>query len=250
MPPLADLQQDLARTIMAGTAPVAWFAGRIPPAEALAVHRGTIMGVLTNALRLTYPTVEALVGEKFFDRAASIFAQENLPTRAWLAAYGENFADFLQDFAPAAALPYLADVALLDRAIETALRARAKCRRFALDPGIAIAVPESLGVLPLTYPADEIRAGLGDDAAMAAIDITPAERFVLVWRKGQEAAVRRVDAAPGRFLMALLAGADAGAALEAAMAGISEARAMAAIQRDIFTASFCTVISTTREFLP
>lgn len=242
MPSLADLQHQFAQAVLTGDAPAALFAGCVPYGEALAIHRGTIMGALVNALRLSYPTVDALVGEEFFDQTCRTFAEANLPITASLAAYGGGFADFLADFVPAAALPYLPDIARLDRAIETALHAPLLWQRFGLDAAASINLPQSLAVLRLTYPADEIRAALGDDEAMAAIVNLPAEYFILVWRKGFDAAVQRVSAPAGRFLAALLAGSGADAAFRAAVAAAPEAEAVRAIQTDIFAASFCTVI--------
>lgn len=243
MSPLADLQQDFARALTHGSTPAARLIGRVPPADALAVHRDTIMAALVNALRISYSTVDALVGEDFFGHAASVFAETNPPHAASLALYGDGFADFLAGFAPAATLAYLPDVARLDRAVETALRAPAFSRRFALDAGVSIELPQSLAVLQLHYPADEIRAALEDDDAMAAIVLQPAERFVLVWRNGFDAAVQRVDSAAGRFLTALLAGEGAEAAFGAAVAGTSQEDAMRVLKAGIFSATFCTVIS-------
>jgi hypothetical protein len=247
MPPLADLQHDFARAVLGGEAPAGLMAGHIPPDEAIGIHRDTVFGALANALRLSYPTVEALVGTQFFDRACAIFVQQNLPRIASLAAYGGGFADFLSGFGPAAALAYLADVARLDHAVETALRASLQRRHFVLNGAISLGLPQSLTVLPLAYPAEEIRAELDDDTALAAIDTRPAERFVLVWRKGNEAAVRRVSPAAGCFLASLMAGNGAEAATTAAIARTPQPEALAAIQSEIFAAPFCTLISTVEE---
>ena len=141
-------------------------------------------------------------------------------------------------------------MARLDRAIETALRAPQRPRRFVLDEAACIELPQSLRILVLNHPADEIRAALGDDDAMAAIDMTPAERFVLVWRTGADAAVRRMDAPAGRFLQALLAGQGADAAFHAAIAGAPQEEALQAIQSGIFAAPFCTVISNPEGITP
>ena len=241
MPPLAEFQRIFTRAVMTGDAPAGLFNGRVPPREALAIHRGTIIGALTHALRLSCPTVDALVGAAFFDRACGGFAEQNLPRAASLAGYGEGFCEFLAGFVPT--LPYLPDVARLDRAIEAALRMPARSRRFRLDDSVSIDLPQSLAVLVLTYPADEIRAGLGDDIAMAAITLEADARFVLVWRKENEAAVRHIDPAAGRFLQILLADEGVDTAFHAAIAQAGEAKALGAIQADIFAAPFCTLIS-------
>jgi len=250
MLPLAEQQGHFSQAVLSGEVPAGLLAGPISPAEALSIHRDTIMGALANALRLSYPTVETLVGEEFFDQTCRVFARENLPNTACLARYGEGFADFLAEFAPAAALTYLADVARLDRAVETVLRGSTREQRFALDAKAFLALPQGLAVLPLMSPADEIRAAIGDDPALARIDTAPAERFILVWRRDCDAVVQRVSAMAGRFLLSLLAGEGAETAFRAALAGASPTEALCAIQAEIFAAPFCTVIPTLEESSP
>ena len=95
-------------------------AGR-PAARALAaqpgfaVYRNTVTKGCIDALQANYPTVCALVGEAWFRAAAHHYAQAHPPQDARLTHYGDGFATFLEHFGPAAELPYLADVARLDR---------------------------------------------------------------------------------------------------------------------------------------
>lgn len=243
MPPLAELQRDFARGVLHGEVPALGFGGRIAPADALRIHRNTVMGALAGALRISCPTVEALVGEEFFDAAAAIFAEANPPTAAGLMAYGDGFAAFLENFAPAAALPYLGDVARLDRAIERAAQAPARRRRFALDGAVTLALPQSLAVITLAWPADLIRAALGDDTALGAIELVPASRTIAVWRESRQVHVRHLGDAAGRFLRALLDGGSGQAAFAAALSGGDRGGTIAQIQADVFAAPFCDVIS-------
>jgi hypothetical protein len=236
MPHLAELQQSFSHAVLAGTVPALAFApGRVSAAAALQVHRNTVMGALVNALRLSHPTVDALVGADFFDHVASLFAEAQPPKTARLSGYGEGFAAFLEAQVP---LPYLGDVARLDWAIERALLAPAATRRFALEAHVALELPVSLAVLRLHHPAAEIRAAIGDDAALAAIDLLPAPRAVLIWRSGQGAVTRAISTVAADFLETLLAGRGADDALAAAG---SEA-ALPVLLSEIFTASFCTIV--------
>lgn len=239
MLPLADLQHAFADRLMAGGGIPAAITGTLSPEEAMRIHRNTVLGALAGALRLSHPTVDALVGEAFFDQAAAAFALAHPPRTASLARYGEGFADFLAGFAPA--LPYLADVARLDFAIERALQEEAGVRRFMLDPSVAMALPQSLMVLALQYPAAEIRGAIGDDDALARITPAPREHHLLVWRDGTEARLRPAGIFTGRFLQALLAGASAPDALAAA--GDNQASTLAQLQAEVFSAPFCTIIA-------
>lgn len=238
MLPLVDLQGAFARSLMSGGGIPANIKGRLRPDEAMRIHRNTVMGALANALRLSHPSVDALVGEAYFDQAALAFIQAQPPRTASLSQYGDGFAHFLAGFAPS--LPYLPDVARLDFAIDRALRGEDGARHFALEATITITLPENLAVLALHYPADEIRAALGDDTALASIVLDPMQRHLVVWRQDAEARLRPVNVASGGFLRALLSGAPAQDALAAA--GDDQAATLAQLQADVFAAPFCTVI--------
>ena len=86
------------------------------PATRFAVYRNNVMVSLIDALADTYPVVQALVGQDFFRAMARVFAQANPPRSPVLAYYGQDFAAFISSFAPAACVPYLADVARLEMA--------------------------------------------------------------------------------------------------------------------------------------
>jgi len=246
MPALAELQQAFAQSLLAGGPVPAAVKGCLLPDEAMSVHRNTVLGALVGALRLSHPTVDALVSEAFFDQAASTFARQHPPRTASLMGYGEGFADFLERQPACAHLPYLADVARLDFAIERALQQDDRPRTFVLDAAVTMALPCSLSLLTLRYPADAIRAAISDEAALAAITLEPAERHVVVWRQDLAARVRPVSAAAGYFLHALLAGASA----QAALAQAGGDTALADIQADIFTAPFCTIIANPEGHAP
>lgn len=86
------------------------------PATRFAVYRNNVMVSLMDALADTYPVVQALVGEAFFRAMTRVFAQGSPPRSAVMAYYGQDLAAFIETFAPAAAVPYLADVARLEMA--------------------------------------------------------------------------------------------------------------------------------------
>ena len=80
-----------------------------------AVYRNTVMKGCIDALQANYPAVTRLVGEEWFRAAAAIYVRSHLPALPTLLYYGEDFADFLAGFEPAAELPYLPAIARLDR---------------------------------------------------------------------------------------------------------------------------------------
>jgi hypothetical protein len=121
----------------------------IPAARRVAVHRNTYFGSLIEALAAAYPVTEKLVGERFFAAAARTFIERNPPAKPDLATYGGGFGDFLQEFPPAAGVPYLGDVARLEWArVEATFAAEAD----PLDPAVLAAVPpECVGGLVFTF---------------------------------------------------------------------------------------------------
>ena len=80
-----------------------------------AVYRNTVLKGCIDALQANFPTVERLVGEEWLRAAAGVFARGQLPSQPSLLLYGEAFPSFLAAFGPAQEIPYLADVARVDR---------------------------------------------------------------------------------------------------------------------------------------
>jgi len=79
------------------------------------VYRNTVLKASVDALAANYPSVVQLVGLDWFRAVALIHVSQTPPENVCLIEYGEQFADFLRHFEGAAELPYLADVAVLDR---------------------------------------------------------------------------------------------------------------------------------------
>jgi hypothetical protein len=80
-----------------------------------AVYRNTVLTGCIGALAANYPAVVRLVGDEWFRAAAAVHVRQAPPSHPCLFDYGDGFAEFLAAFAPAAGLPYLADIARLDR---------------------------------------------------------------------------------------------------------------------------------------
>jgi hypothetical protein len=230
MPSLRDVQHAMRRSLLQdanGNAAAHIVGAGLAPRQRLNVYRNTILGALANALRLSFPAVQRLVGADFFEGAAQIFAREQPPRCADLNAYGAEFPDFLQRFEPAATLAYLADVARLEWAVNRALhapdvRALDALALTAVAPSdhdrVCFVAHPSISMLRSKFPVDAIwRAVLQqDETAMAAIDLGTGPVCLTVQRLADEVEVERLDEGAWRFASALLGGQTLGAALEAA----------------------------------
>ena len=120
---LEIFQSDLARAI-----------AEVGPAEEahIGVYRNNHHHAVGNALADAYPVVQALVGEVFFVGLARAFATAHPPRKKSLVAYGAELPGFIAAFEPARSLPYLADVARLERAWLEALHS-ADCAVLAME---------------------------------------------------------------------------------------------------------------------
>lgn len=85
------------------------------PQSRFAVYRNNVLSSLINALADNYPVVAQLVGEEFFRGMAVVYVQSAPPRSPVMSDYGDDFAGFIERFEPAACVPYLADVARLER---------------------------------------------------------------------------------------------------------------------------------------
>lgn len=83
--------------------------------DRFAVYRNNVMIGLIEALRDAYPIVCRLVGDEFFGAMAGAFARSQPPSSPVMLDYGAGFAGFISAFPPAASVPYLGDVARLER---------------------------------------------------------------------------------------------------------------------------------------
>src|SRR6478752_5091515 len=86
-----------------------------PATGALRVYRNTVISGAVEALRDNYPVVEQIVGSEMFEALAVDFASTCPPRTPVLALYGSEFADWLGQQPWIADLPYLADVARVER---------------------------------------------------------------------------------------------------------------------------------------
>ena len=105
----------------------------LTPAARVRVYRNHVFSSLTAALEATYPVVCRLVDRRFFAFAADHYIRRDPPEGPCLFEYGATFPDFLASFPPCAGNPYLADVARLEWALNTALHAE---EATSIDPAV------------------------------------------------------------------------------------------------------------------
>jgi hypothetical protein len=226
---LPELQRAFAAAILTEEAtPLAAIvkAGGIAAERRIQVYRNNSLITLGEALKATFPVVCRLVDERFFDYAARTFIQAHPPRQPRLAEYGDQFADFLAGFAPAQPLPYLADVARLEWAINAAYHApdREPLQPAAIAalpadayPGLIFTLDPASALLRSPYPVDELWRANRPDRDGSGVDLGAGECRLLVHRIDDDVRLQRLSAGELAMSEALAAGRTLGDAFAAAV---------------------------------
>jgi len=199
----------------------------ITAAARLRIHRHHVWRSLAGALASTFPTVQTLVGEAFFRTMAEGFVLREPPVHPVLAEYGADFPAFVSGYGPAAALPYLGDMAKLDWALNVFFHASPEDRLtvtdladlsaerlFDLKPALAAGST----LLRSPFPIDRIWHASQPGAPAASVTLAEGPASVLVLRRPDDAAFASLDPPDAAFVAALAEGASLGKAAEAAFA--------------------------------
>src|SRR6516164_8103437 len=80
------------------------------------VYRNNVMVSLIDALAAIYPAVQRITGVEFFRAMARLYARAAPPESPLLFEYGRQFPAFIEAYKYAAQMPWLADIARLERA--------------------------------------------------------------------------------------------------------------------------------------
>lgn len=119
------------------------------------VYRNNVTVSLINAVADIYPAVQKIVGEEYFRAMVREYVRAHPPKSPLLFLYAQNFGNFIDAFEPAKKLPYLGDVARIERAWLTAYHAADLAP---LDPAqLGLVAPQRLAEICFeTHPASFI----------------------------------------------------------------------------------------------
>lgn len=215
---LRDLQAAFAAHILeGGTDQLAdsVVGDSIPAAARLRVYRHHVFHSLASALGSTFASVQALVGEDFFRAMARAYVAQVLPAQPVLAEYGMDFPAFVATHEPAQGLPYLADVARLDWALNAAFQATRGAALAVADlqaipveqlPAQRLALAPGHALICSVYPIDRVWAAAQPGVEAQSVDLENGPAQLLVVRRQDDAVFVAVAAGEASFLAALADG--------------------------------------------
>ena len=214
------------------------------------VYRNNVTVSLIDALAAIFPATQRITGVEFFRAMARFYVRTIPPTSPLLFEYGRNFPPFIERYEYAQAMPWLADVARLERAWLDAYHA---ADADTLTPEVLAAVPSErlADTIFIAHPSTRIVR-----SNFAAVAIFVANRTegpvgplnvnepddALITRPDLDVVVRRVPDGGAVFLTHLASGETLGEAATAAfettllfdlsanIAGMIEAGAFTAIR--------------------
>ena len=190
------------------------------------VYRNNVTVSLINALAATFPATQRITGADFFRAMARFHVRATPPASPLLFEYGHDFADFIERYEYAQSMPWLADVARIERAWLDAYHA---ADAEPMTPqSLASIPPENLAdtvftphpatrIVQSRFPAISIFVANRNDSPVSLIEATEPEDS-LVTRPGLEVTVRHLPSGGAAFLSHLIVGETLGAAAAAAIA--------------------------------
>lgn len=192
----------------------------IDASERFAIYRNNVHVSLIEALAERFPVVQTLVGAEFFRAMAREFVQAHKPQSPVLAHYGDSLPAFIDAHEPAASLPFLGDMARVERDWS---RAWAAADEPALDRGsLARFSPAQLAAARIrphaaahlirsAWPVAQLwQAHQCDAPDLSRIQWQPQD--VLITRPDAEVRLQCIDAGAASIAAALLEGQSVAAA--------------------------------------
>lgn len=216
------------------------------------VYRNNVVVSLVNALAAIFPATKRITGRDFFRAMARDHVRTTPPSSPLLFEYGRDFPQFIQCYKHARSVPWLADVARIERAwLDSYHAADAEPlsleRLFHIPPerlaNVVLRPHPATRIVRSRFSAVSIYAANRSDTTLQRIDAAKPED-ALITRPDQEVFVRRLPPGGAAFVSSLMVGEGFGAAAAAAfgdsasfdlsanIAGILEAGAFVKIERE------------------
>jgi hypothetical protein len=189
------------------------------------VYRNNVTVSLIDALAAIYPAVQRITGTDFFRAMARFHVRSHPPSSPLLFQYGRDFPDFIDAYEHAQDMPWLADVARIERAWLDAYHARdaaplSPVRLSAIAPerlADTVFIPHpAMRIVRSQFSAVTIFAANRGSAPTARIDASRPED-ALITRPEFDVVVRHLPPAGAVFAACLASGQPLGEAAATAL---------------------------------
>ena len=193
------------------------------------VYRNGYYRAAVDSLVSNYPVVLGLLGEDYFRFLAKQYVSQFPPSVGTLVGYGVEFASFLAVHSDSQRLPYLADVARLDRAWLdvyfaadsvpiTANEVAALAGEVAGIDAQQLNLCASTAMVSLDYAVTGVWQNLKETGRLSdVIELSKQPAYALIWRQHSDVLIRPLPLAEFSFLSGLNAGLNLGKAAELAL---------------------------------
>jgi hypothetical protein len=188
------------------------------------VYRNNVTVSLIAALAAIFPATQRITGVEFFRAMARFHVRATPPTSPLLFEYGRDFPLFVESYEYARSMPWLADVARIERAWLDAYHAAdaeaLKPRALAAIPperlsGAAFVPHPAAKIVCSDFAAVSVFAANRSESGLDAME-TVAPEGALITRPGLEVFVRHLPPGGAAFLVRLISGETLGQAASAA----------------------------------
>ena len=213
---LADLQSKFCQHLLHQPVDLSGLniTGPLPVEQLLSLYRNNFYVSLTDYLKGCFPSINALVGEEFFEQLAKAYIIQKPLANPNIELYGEGFCRFINDLEQTRSLPYLAGIAALDWGFDRA-KAVTEIASFpfvkldGLDQQQQLKICFQMSAETLLvasdYPLLSIWQGVAKDC-LEGIDMQSAEYLILHPSAEQGALFYTLSASQYQFLSAVSAG--------------------------------------------
>ncbi|MDH7795315.1 MULTISPECIES: DNA-binding domain-containing protein [unclassified Beijerinckia] len=225
-------------------------SGEIGVTHRYTIYRNNVTVSLIEALAAIYPAVQRMTGTDFFRAMARSHVRSSPPRSPLLFEYGRDFPAFIEQYEYARPLPYLADVARIERAWLDAYHA---ADIDPLQPSVFASLPsDKLADLILTphpatriirsgYPSITLFSAHRTERDPPALLDTAAPEDALVTRPGLDVLVQYLPPGQSTFLGSLITGHPLGEAAAAALRTSSTFDIATGIAGMIEAGAFCAI---------
>jgi hypothetical protein len=214
------------------------------------VYRNNVTVSLINALAAVFPGTLRITGGDFFRAMARFYVRTTPPTSPLLFEYGYDFPNFIEQYEYAQSVPWLADVARIERAWLDAYHA-ADIQPL-MPHALASIPPEQLAgtvlkphpavrIVRSRFPAVTIFTANRSDGQARHVEVVEPEDALLT-RPALEVEVRRLPPGGAIFLTRLIAGESLGAAASEALSNTSSFDLAASISGMLEAGAFTTAL--------